>query len=62
MAEAKTLPGASGKRYLLGRIFIWSLLLIAAVLYLGPIYVVLSTSLKDLAEIRTGACWTCPMS
>ncbi|GHB39951.1 sugar ABC transporter permease [Pseudovibrio japonicus] len=55
MAEPKTLPGANGKRYLLGRVFIWSLLLIAAVLYLGPIYVVLSTSLKDLAEIRAGA-------
>ncbi|MFS8181288.1 carbohydrate ABC transporter permease [Pseudovibrio denitrificans] len=55
MAEPKTLPGASGKRYLLGRLFIWSLLLAAAVLYLGPIYVVLSTSLKDLAEIRAGA-------
>ncbi|AEV36387.1 ABC-type sugar transport system, permease component [Pseudovibrio sp. FO-BEG1] len=55
MAEPKTLPGASGKRYLLGRLFIWTLLLAAAVLYLGPIYVVLSTSLKDLAEIRAGA-------
>lgn len=55
MAEPKTLPGANGKRHLLGRIFIWSLLLAAAVLYLGPIYVVLSTSLKDLAEIRAGA-------
>ncbi|MGH0003442.1 carbohydrate ABC transporter permease [Pseudovibrio ascidiaceicola] len=55
MAEPKTLPGANGKRHLLGRIFIWTLLLAAAVLYLGPIYVVLSTSLKDLAEIRAGA-------
>lgn len=55
MADPKTLPGASGKRYLLGRLFIWTLLLAAAVLYLGPIYVVLSTSLKDLAEIRAGA-------
>ncbi|KZK90304.1 L-arabinose transport system permease protein AraQ [Pseudovibrio sp. Ad46] len=55
MAEPKTLPGANGKRHLLGRIFIWTLLLSAAVLYLGPIYVVLSTSLKDLAEIRAGA-------
>ncbi|SDR47576.1 carbohydrate ABC transporter permease [Pseudovibrio sp. Tun.PSC04-5.I4] len=55
MAESKILPGATGKRYVLGRIFIWSLLLVAAVLYLGPIYVVLSTSLKDLAEIRAGA-------
>ncbi|QUS56520.1 carbohydrate ABC transporter permease [Pseudovibrio brasiliensis] len=55
MAEPQTLPGANGKRYLLGRLFIWTLLLAAAVLYLGPIYVVLSTSLKDLAEIRAGA-------
>ncbi|KZL03755.1 MULTISPECIES: carbohydrate ABC transporter permease [unclassified Pseudovibrio] len=55
MAEPKTLPGANGKRHLLGRLFIWTLLLAAAVLYLGPIYVVLSTSLKDLAEIRAGA-------
>ncbi|WP_109315307.1 carbohydrate ABC transporter permease [Pseudovibrio ascidiaceicola] len=55
MAEPKKLPGANGKRHLLGRIFIWTLLLAAAVLYLGPIYVVLSTSLKDLAEIRAGA-------
>ncbi|WP_108817356.1 carbohydrate ABC transporter permease [Pseudovibrio sp. Alg231-02] len=55
MANPKTLPGANGKRYLFGRLFIWTLLLAAAVLYLGPIYVVLSTSLKDLAEIRAGA-------
>ncbi|KZL22788.1 carbohydrate ABC transporter permease [Pseudovibrio sp. WM33] len=55
MAEPKTLPGANGKRHLIGRLFIWTLLLAAAVLYLGPIYVVLSTSLKDLAEIRAGA-------
>ncbi len=55
MANPKTLPGANGKRYLLGRLFIWALLLAAATLYLGPIYVVLSTSLKDLAEIRAGA-------
>ncbi len=55
MANPKTLPGANGKRHLFGRLFIWTLLLAAAVLYLGPIYVVLSTSLKDLAEIRAGA-------
>ncbi|KZK78725.1 L-arabinose transport system permease protein AraQ [Pseudovibrio sp. W64] len=55
MAEPKTLPSANGKRHLIGRLFIWTLLLAAAVLYLGPIYVVLSTSLKDLAEIRAGA-------
>lgn len=60
MADSKILPGATGKRYVLGRIFIWSLFLVSAVLYLGPIYVVLSTSLKDLAEIRAGALLNLP--
>ncbi|MDD7910948.1 MULTISPECIES: carbohydrate ABC transporter permease [Pseudovibrio] len=55
MARAERLPGATGKRRLFGRLFIWSLLLFAALVYLAPLYVVLATSLKDLAEIRAGA-------
>ena len=38
----------------LGRAFIYLLLLTCALIYLVPLYVMLVTSLKDLEEIRTG--------
>lgn len=55
MLRSHRLPGASLSKKIFGRVFIWSLLLAAAVVYLGPLYVVVSTSFKDLAEIRSGA-------
>lgn len=55
MPNSSRLAGANGKRRMAGRIFIWSLLLFAAFVYLTPLYVVIATSLKDLAEIRAGA-------
>jgi glucose/mannose transport system permease protein len=37
-----------------GRIALWSVLLLFAVFYLLPMYVMLTTSLKDMAQIRDG--------
>lgn len=37
-----------------GRIALWSVLLLFAVFYLLPMYVMLSTSLKDMEQIRSG--------
>ena len=37
-----------------GRIFIYSVLMFFALIYLVPLYVMLSTSFKDMEEIRSG--------
>lgn len=41
-------------KQLMGRAFIYSLLLSFAIIYLAPLYVMLVTSFKDIEEIRTG--------
>ena len=41
-------------KQLMGRAFIYSLLVGFAIIYLAPLYVMLVTSLKDIEEIRTG--------
>ena len=37
-----------------GRVFTYGLLLVAALFFLAPLYVMLVTSLKDADQIRTG--------
>lgn len=41
-------------KQLMGRAFIYSLLVGFAIIYLAPLYVMLVTSFKDIEEIRTG--------
>lgn len=45
-----------------GRIFIYGLLLLCALYYLAPLYVMLSTSVKSLDEIRSGNLLSIPQS
>ncbi len=54
-AEQKGFPG-------IGRIVIYMLLVLVALYYLIPLYVMLTTSVKSLAEIRSGNLLDLPMS
>ena len=54
-AEQKGFPG-------LGRIVIYVMLVLVALYYLIPLYVMLTTSVKSLAEIRSGNLLDLPMS
>lgn len=45
---------ASKTQFNFGRALIYGFLLIMALLYLTPLYVMITTSLKDIEEIRTG--------
>ncbi len=54
-AEQKGFPG-------LGRIVIYVLLVLVALYYLIPLYVMITTSVKSLAEIRSGNLLDLPMS
>jgi glucose/mannose transport system permease protein len=54
-AEQKGFPG-------IGRIVIYLLLALVALYYLIPLYVMLTTSVKSLAEIRSGNLLDLPMS
>ena len=45
---------ASKTQFNLGRALIYGFLLIMALLYLTPLYVMITTSFKDIEEIRTG--------
>ena len=46
--------GPKPKRITLSRIILYAILIIAAAYYLVPIYVMINTSLKTLAEVRAG--------
>jgi glucose/mannose transport system permease protein len=46
----------------LSRLFIYGLLLVAALFFLAPLYVMLATSLKDAAQIRSGNLLSLPTS
>ncbi|MDY7573188.1 carbohydrate ABC transporter permease [Actimicrobium sp. CCI2.3] len=54
-AEQKGFPG-------IGRLVIYVLLVLVALYYLIPLYVMLTTSVKSLAEIRSGNLLDLPMS
>ena len=50
------------KPFSFGRIVVYGVLLVAAFFFLVPMYVMISTSLKDAAEIRTGNLLSLPSS
>ncbi|WP_068085004.1 carbohydrate ABC transporter permease [Polycladidibacter stylochi] len=60
MANRDRLPGTDGKGRYIGRFLIYLTLAVFAIWYLAPLYVVVSTSFKDLAEIRGGALLSLP--
>ncbi len=51
-----------GRKLTVGRVAIYTLLVLCALYYLAPLYVMLSTSVKTLEEIRTGNLLSLPMS
>ena len=59
-----TLDGPSGpkpkKRYDLARIFVYGVLVVAALYFLVPLYVMIVTSLKSVEEIRLGNVFALP--
>lgn len=58
-------PGPSGakpKRFTAGRIGLYVFLFSAALLFLLPLYVIVITSLKDMAQIRNGYIFELPLS
>jgi len=48
-------------KYNIGRVFIYLILLFFAFLYLAPLYVMFTTSLKDIEEIRSGNLMALPI-
>ena len=54
MADTIALPGERSIWHTIGRIGIYALLAVFAFYYIMPLIVIVSTSLKDLDEIRTG--------
>lgn len=52
----------TGKSLSVGRVFTYGLLLVAALFFLAPMYVMLVTSFKDAAEIRNGNLLSLPAS
>jgi glucose/mannose transport system permease protein len=44
----------NGSRFTFDRVLLWSVLLLFALFFLLPMYVMVSTSLKDMAQIREG--------
>ena len=46
----------------LSRLLLYALLLLAACFFLAPLYVMLTTSLKDAAQIRAGNLLSLPAS
>jgi glucose/mannose transport system permease protein len=54
MANRDGIVAASGRGAIAGRIFIYALLAIFVIYYLLPFFVMLSTSLKTMDDIRTG--------
>ena len=64
MAMNTTLDGPSGpkpkKRYDLARIFVYGVLVVAALYFLVPLYVMIVTSLKSVEKIRLGNVFALP--
>jgi glucose/mannose transport system permease protein len=61
MAGSATRPrGRKPRRISAGRIGLYGFLLIAALFFLTPLYVMIVTSLKDMAEIRLGNLFALP--
>ena len=56
--SAATAPGTNR----VARLFVYAVLLLACLYYLLPLFVMLSTSLKDLDEIRAGNLLALPKS
>ena len=55
-------PSTLAPRLTLGRIALFGALLLFAAFFLTPLYVMLSTSLKTMDEIRSGTLLSLPMS
>src|SRR5690606_33336448 len=51
---------ALGRRRRLGRVLIYSLLILASLFYLLPLYLVVITALKDASEIQLASTWRLP--
>lgn len=54
MIDVNYLPGQRSVSQMLGRLFIYGCLLFCAAIYLMPLLVMISTSLRPLAEIKSG--------
>ncbi|MDP2019646.1 MAG: carbohydrate ABC transporter permease, partial [Hydrogenophaga sp.] len=52
----------TAKPFSFGRIVVYGVLLVAALFFLAPMYVMLVTSFKDAAEIRSGNLLSLPQS
>ena len=52
----------TAKSFAFGRLFTYSLLLVAALFFLAPLYVMVATSLKDAEQIRSGNLLSLPNS
>ncbi|WP_353332808.1 carbohydrate ABC transporter permease [Phaeobacter sp. NW0010-22] len=60
MSNSKTFVPAQNRSVLWMRLLLWTILLLFAIWFLLPAYVVVGTSLKDLAEIRGGSLLALP--
>ncbi len=60
MSSLQDLPGARGRYAIFGRVFIYAILIAFALYYLFPLLVMVATSLKSSAEIRTGSLLSLP--
>lgn len=60
MANLQDLPGARGRYAIVGRVFLYAALLLFAAYYLLPLGVMVSTSLKSAAELRSGSLISLP--
>lgn len=52
----------TARSFSFGRLFVYSLLLLAALFFLAPLYVMVATSLKDTEQIRSGNLLSLPHS
>ncbi len=48
------LTSGSGGNFTIGRMLVYALLILAAIYYLLPLFVMILTSVKTLEDIRTG--------
>jgi glucose/mannose transport system permease protein len=60
MSDNATFVPAQNRSSLALRIVLWCILIVFAIWFLLPAYVVVGTSLKDLAEIRGGSLLALP--
>ena len=54
MIDVNSLPGQRSVGHIFGRLFIYGCLLFCAAIYLMPLVIMISTSLRPLAEIKSG--------